>query len=147
MPSSSPTERAVHPKEQALGEMTVPEVPAGSARWTLGLLSLMPAALVTMGIVYRLSGAFEPGTGIVPLVGIYGLIGANLAVALFAVLAMKSPYLDPLQRIGWAIALIALAPITLPAFWYRIVMHPMRYGTPPEKLAHRPLMPRVRTSG
>ncbi len=130
MPYTIPPRREEYPREKPLTEQAVPAVPAGGARLVLGLVSLLPAGLITLAIFFRLidpsRGATLPSS--LPLMGIYGLIGSNLAVIYFAVQALKHPYLDPLQRLGWTVVIVMLAPVALPVFWYRHVLHPLRYA-------------------
>lgn len=130
MPYTNPPSRDAHPRDKALTEQAVPAIPAGGVKFILGFASLLPGAVLLLAIFFRL---LDPAQGVtlpatVPLIGIYGLIGSNLAVIYFVVLALKHPYLDPLQRLGWAVVIVALAPVTLPVFWYRHVLYPLRYA-------------------
>jgi hypothetical protein len=130
MTYTNPPVRDPHPVGKTLTEQTVPSPPGGATRWALAVVSLLPAFFLSLAVLWRMIGLshdIHHGTWL-PLLGIYGLIGSNLAVIFFVGLALKGRYLDPMQRLEWAIANVFLAPVSLPIFWYRHVLHPLRYG-------------------
>jgi hypothetical protein len=130
MTYTNPPVRSQHPVGKTLTEQTVASPPGGPVRYVLGVVSLLPAFFLSLAILTRMVDLSHEvrHLSFMPLLGIYGLIGSNLAVIFFVALALKNRYLDPLQRLAWAIVNVFLAPIALPIFWYRHVLHPLRYG-------------------
>ena len=130
MTYTNPPVRNSHPVGKTLTEQTVASPPGGPVRYVLGLVSLLPAFFLSLAILSRMVDLSHEVRHLtwMPLLGIYGLIGSNLAVIFFVALALKNRYLDPMQRLAWAIVNVFLAPIALPIFWYRHVLHPLRYG-------------------
>jgi hypothetical protein len=132
MTYTNPPVRDPHPIDKTLTEQAVASPPGGPARWVLAVVSLLPGFFLGLAILARMVD-LNHQTGQmtwVPLLGIYGLIGSNLAVIFYVALALKNRYLDPMQRLAWAMVNVFLAPIALPIFWYRHVLHPLRYGRP-----------------